>query len=204
MGMVFDIQNLKEEDTDQAVKAGLLSLESSLKNAIQELRQFVNELRPPTLIDVGLVEAIQKHATDIHEKFPELELGIDLDERINVLSERLSLTLYRICQEALQNAIRHAKATRVVIHGSSDDDQVILIIQDNGIGFSATNHFAELAANQHYGLTGMKERAEAVGGTLQVVSKPGSGTRIQACIPLHQTIIQTIARQPNCARDLLA
>ena len=79
--------------------------------------------------------------------------------------------------------IRHANATNVAIQLMQEKDQVILTIQDNGIGFSASREFAGLIADKHYGLRGMKERAEAVGGTLHVASKTGKGTEIRVCVP---------------------
>jgi signal transduction histidine kinase len=186
MGMIFDIFSLKEEGREAAMNARLTSLEGSLKKAVQELRQVVNELRPPGLDNFGLGEAIREHAQEIHRKFPDLDLVLDLDEKANTLPNELALTFYRICQEALQNVIRHSKATNVALQLLVADAQVILVVRDNGVGFSMGDDFTELVANKHYGLTGMKERAEAVGGILQVSSVPGEGTEIKAICSIRR------------------
>jgi signal transduction histidine kinase len=184
MGITFDLYNMKEEVVDQKAKSRLAALELSLKNGITELRQSINELRQPSLSSVKLTEAIWERTKDIREKSPQLELSVDLDERINSLSDELSLTIYRICQESLQNIIRHSKATKAAVHAQMDKHQATLMIEDNGKGFSITNDFSALVADKHYGLAGMKERAEAVGGTLRVSSKPGRGTKINVRIPI--------------------
>jgi PAS domain S-box-containing protein len=184
MAMNFDIHNLKEAIADESLKSELRSIQDSLINASRELRIVVNELRPPILSQIGLLQALQEQVEAICKKYPELDLTMDLDEAVNDLSDQSSLTLYRICQESLHNVLHHARATKVVIRLSRSEDQVVLVVQDNGIGFSVTNEFTRLVADKHYGLAGMKERAEAVGGTLQVSSKPGKGTKIDVCIPV--------------------
>jgi signal transduction histidine kinase len=173
---------VKERVADHVLQEGILPLESGLKQAVQELRQVVNELRPPNLDDLGLAQAIREHARELHKKFSALDLVIDLDEEAGALPDETNLALYRICQEALQNVVRHSQATRVVVRLSREDDRVLLSIKDNGLGFALPKDFAELTANQHYGLTGMKERIEAVGGTLQISSAPGDGTEVKASI----------------------
>jgi signal transduction histidine kinase len=184
MGLTFDLYNVKEEIADQTIKLKIGALEASLKSGLKELRQSINELRQQTLTNIKLTEAIQERITVIHKKLPELELSVDLDEAANSLPEELSLTLYRISQESLQNLIRHSKATRAGLHLRMENHSVTLIIEDNGKGFSITDDFAALVAEKHYGLAGMKERAEAAGGMLQVSSAPGKGTKIKVDIPV--------------------
>ena len=93
------------------------------------------------------------------------------------------MTLFRICQESLHNVVRHANASKVVIELRREKDQVLLSIQDNGTGFFVTDDITKRVAEKHYGLAGMKERAESVGGTLKITSKPGTGTKVEAFIP---------------------
>jgi PAS domain S-box-containing protein len=184
MGMNFEIHNLKESITDETLQVELALIQVSLKSAVRELRQVVNELRPPTLSQIGLLQALQEQVEEIQKKYPELNLKMELDGAVNDLSDQLGLTVYRICQESLHNVLHHSHATEVVIHLSQRKNEVILVVQDNGIGFSVTSEFTKLIADKHYGLAGMKERAEAVGGTIQVSSKPGKGTKINVCIPV--------------------
>jgi PAS domain S-box-containing protein len=185
VGTIFDIHNLNEEVVDPTLKAELKPLELSLLTAIQELREVVNELRPPMLDRFGLVKAIQEYSEDILEKCPGLELSLDLAEDADDISEQISLTLYLICREALHNIVRHSKATSTSIHLSLDQDQVDLEIQDNGIGFSMPDSYAKLTEEKHFGLAGMKERTDVIGGTFQVSSQPGLGTKIKVSVPIN-------------------
>jgi len=91
--------------------------------------------------------------------------------------------LYRIAQEALHNAGRHARATQVRIVLSQVDAQVRLEVQDNGVGFDSENAFPG-----HFGLNTMRERATDLGGRLDIESRPGAGTTVRATIPVTQPI----------------
>jgi signal transduction histidine kinase len=89
--------------------------------------------------------------------------------------------LYRIAQEALHNAGRHARATRVRVVLSQDDSQVLLEIEDNGVGFDSQSAFPG-----HFGLNTMRERATDLGGRLDIESRPGTGTLVRVVIPVGQ------------------
>ncbi len=93
--------------------------------------------------------------------------------------------LFRICQEALTNAAKHAQASEVRIRLAVTRSQVSLEIRDNGGGFVVPADWVELARQGHLGLVGMRERAEAVGGSMEISSQPGQGTRIQVVVPLE-------------------
>jgi PAS domain S-box-containing protein len=183
MVMSLEIHNLKESMRDESLKVELELLQGSLRGAVRELRQVVNELRPPTLSKIGLLQALREQIEEIRKRYPALDLTTDIDEAVNDLSDPLSLAVYRICQESLHNIVHHSNATEAVIYLSQSKDQVVLIVRDNGIGFSVTNDFTKLTAGKHYGLAGMRERAEAMGGSLEIDSKPGRGTEIKACFP---------------------
>jgi signal transduction histidine kinase len=97
------------------------------------------------------------------------------------LPPRVEAALYRVCQEALTNVARHARAGRVTVRLIATPERVWLIVEDDGRGFDAS----EVPEDRH-GLVGMRERAEMLGGTLQVRSSPGAGTRVEATVPLEK------------------
>ena len=181
---IFDIQMMKSLIADADLNAEVERIGTSLKNAVQELRQVINELRPPTLARFGLAKAVQRLAEEIQDKDPRLDLALDFVNVHNQLPELINITLYRICQEALQNVVRHSSAAHAEVSLSVEEDRIALRIQDNGKGFDAPADFVKLSEAHHYGLAGMKERAEAVGGRFQVISKPGSGTTIEVVLPV--------------------
>lgn len=183
IGAIFHVQDLKDRLVDGDVKDDLEPVRTSLKNAVQELRQIINELRPPLLDRYGLIRAIERLVEEAHEKFAQVEISLDLQDEAGNLPDLVNITLFRICQEALSNIVRHSEATRSTIRLSFCDDQIDLVIHDNGKGFENTVDFTTLTENSHYGLVGMKERAEALGGNFLVTSTPEDGTTIEVRIP---------------------
>ena len=99
-------------------------------------------------------------------------------------SPKLNSDLVRICQEATANAVRHAHATELLIRLNSDDGKICLSVKDNGIGMDCA--WIERPPTGHYGLLGMKERVQRFGGKLDVSSAPGTGTTVQAIVPIER------------------
>jgi signal transduction histidine kinase len=146
------------------------------------LRNFTRGLRPPILDDLGMVAAIRKLLLDFMDRnSTEGQLKVLGKERR--LLPDLELGMFRITQEALSNIEHHARATNVAIIIAFESKEVCLDILDNGIGFSMPVHQSNVAANR-LGLIGMRERAEQLGGKLEIQSSLGKGTRIKATIPL--------------------
>jgi PAS domain S-box-containing protein len=164
----------------------LEAIQTSLQEQISELRAYAGELRPPTLSKFGLGKAILSHSDTFQEKHPELHVTFDNQQEGGLLPEEKRLALYRIYQESLVNILKHAKATQVMIHLLKDQNEVVLEIRDNGKGFEAPKDWLELARHAHLGLVGMRERAEAIGGHLEVHSHSGQGTQIQIHVPLQE------------------
>jgi PAS domain S-box-containing protein len=165
--------------------AYLKEMQQVLKNQIQDLRAFCSELRPPALIPYGLEKAIRSHAEKFQEKHPHIALKIDLMQDQLALPEQVRLALFRIYQELLQNVVRHANASEVRIHFKIEPDQVELAVRDNGRGFELPDAWVEMARRGHFGLVGIRERADAVGGTSKIISYPGHGTHVRVTIPLN-------------------
>ncbi len=147
---------------------------------------MMNELRPPALIRFGLGKTIQNHVEDLLERHPAIAIDLELDENEaeQRLPEKVSLTLFRIYQEAITNATRHANATQISVRFSIRQDLAHLEIQDNGCGFPVPEDWGAQAQTGHYGLPGMRERADTVGGVFSVTSEPGSGTKIVVEVPV--------------------
>lgn len=185
-GLVFKLAVLKETNLDPVLQLEFEQIESTLKQTVQGLRGMINELRPPALIRFGVTKAIQHYTVDFREKHPELEIQLDLHplDHETRLSEQINLTLFRIYQEALDNILRHAQATRIWVRFRQFRDEVILEIYDDGKGFPVSDAFTKHTQEHHFGLAGMKERAHAAGGEFSLSSEPGKGTTIHVTIPL--------------------
>ena len=185
-GLIFNIQFTKEAVADNGLLVELEAINRGLKSVVHDLRGMINELRPPSLIRFGLSRAAQMYLEDFQERHPGIEMDIRLIDDQNMLSEQIRLTLFRIFQEALNNAAKHADASRLSVTFRCQPDHALLEIRDNGKGFTLSNQLVDYTVKGHFGLVGMKERAEAVGGTLQVLSKQGEGTIIRVSVPLQK------------------
>jgi signal transduction histidine kinase len=130
------------------------------------------------LDDLGLSGGLASLARSI----PQIDMEIDLDD--TRLPDHIEIALYRIAQECLQNVIKHANATRARLTFYVDSDTARLEIIDDGVGFDKLEHPLGGDEMGGYGLLSMAERAEIVGGRLNIRSRPGSGTAVTAIIPL--------------------
>ena len=113
----------------------LADVKQHIQNVLQDLRATAKELRPPTIFNFGLENAIRSHANDIVEKHPNLNIHLSLAHDRQILPEKVRLALFRIFQQSLANVIRHAKATEVHVRFSFDAEEAHLEITDNGKGF---------------------------------------------------------------------
>jgi signal transduction histidine kinase len=139
--------------------------------SMDEARVAISGLRPPVLDDLGLAGALSSLARSVPDLAVELELT---DCR---LPEPQELAFYRIAQEALQNVVKHAGAGRVLLSFTVGPGRARLVVTDDGAGFDVS------AAADGYGMHSMTERAELVGGSLAVRSRPGSGTSVTVTVP---------------------
>ena len=141
---------------------------------IDSLRRLAADLRPASLDHLGLEAALRQYARSAGSNF-----GLEVRYKSRgFTSERLPMVvataLYRVVQEAITNVVRHARATRVDVLAERRDDRVIVMVEDDGVGFEPS----QVQRGDHFGLLGLKERAEALGGTLTIESAPGAGTTV--------------------------
>ena len=157
-----------------AAREQVARLRTLAQEALDELRSLVFELRPPDLERDGLCAALRKHVDVLRRLQPaRIELDVDAEIGRNPARDR---ELLRIAQEALHNAIRHARASRVTLRLHQDDGAVLLEVEDDGVGFEP--QAAELRST-HLGLTSMEERAQRLGARLEIDSTPGAGTTVR-------------------------
>lgn len=178
-------RKLHDKETDMALQA----LEVDLMAVEKRLRHISTELRPPALDSFGLEGAIRSHITKLKEPNPELAILPDLIPTQKLISPEEKLGLFRIYQEAVRNAIRHARASKIWVRLYQKEDQLILEIEDNGHGFKVPEKWMDFARRGHLGILGITERAEAIGGQLEVLSKSGEGTIIRVSIAVHERVI---------------
>jgi signal transduction histidine kinase len=164
-------------ERDIAEAGAQLALARDLaREAMEELRSVIVHLRPVALEAEGLAVALGKHV-DVLRRAHRREIVLDLDGSAAVPAA-IEADVFRIAQEALHNALRHAHAARIEVRLRSEPGRLRLTVSDDGAGFDRATVRA-----RHLGLTTMAERARTAGGTLEIDSAPGAGTTVRLEVP---------------------
>jgi signal transduction histidine kinase len=171
------VQLAQQVIKDTSTKNTLSELETLSEQTVENLRRMTRALRPIYLEDLGLVTALDVLAREITQNSDiVVEFHKIGDEQR--LPPDVELALYRIAQEALSNVVRHSRASHSILQISFDAKQIMLEVSDNGIGFIMPPSPTDFAPNGHFGLLGIRERADLIGARLDVISTPGNGTKL--------------------------
>lgn len=164
---------------DPAAAARLAEIRGMIAATIDDLRRIVRALRPVYLEELGLTPALEMLARDL-ERDGRFAIHFEKHGAPQRLAPEQEVALYRIAQEALNNAWQHSSGSDIWLIVRFDAGGVTITVRDNGKGFAAPQHASELGASgvQHFGLMGMYERASLIGAHLQVLSKPEGGTTV--------------------------
>jgi signal transduction histidine kinase len=166
---------LPEESSQQIIS----KLEDSLtlvEQTTERIRNVMADLKPPVLDDYGLVSALRWHGTQFSSRTG-IRVSVNGEEPSPRLTPHIENAMFRIAQEALTNAAKHAQTTHVSVAVEVEKKAVRLIISDNGIGFDPKKIYTP-GRTRSWGLLTMSERAEAIGGRFNIESRPGHGTNI--------------------------
>jgi signal transduction histidine kinase len=156
------------------------TLETSLKavhSGLEETRRALQALRASPLDDLGLSLAVRTMVEDAAAR-TNLALNLSVADKLPSLSPDVEQCIYRVAQEAVTNVTKHAKAKTLTVNLEAAEEKVTLTVHDDGVGFDVEK---KDKAN-HYGLEGMQERAQLVGGELTVTSKPSEGTTVKLVV----------------------
>jgi signal transduction histidine kinase len=171
-----------------AEEAGVLlsELRSAELATLSELRRLIGALRPAYLEDLGFIPALEmlvRHVAEQTDARVQLE-KVCADQR---LAPEAELAAYRIAQEALNNAVNHAGAERIVVRVHCAADGIELSVEDDGVGFELPPRPDVLTHAGHFGLLGMRERVTLLGGRFRIDTAPGEGTRVSIRLPAHSS-----------------
>jgi signal transduction histidine kinase len=170
------VQLAQKSVKDQTGRQSLKELEDLAERTVENLRRLTRALRPIYLEDLGLVTALEMLARETNQ-LNQLVVDFQQSGQERRLSREIELALYRIAQEGLNNIIRHAKAKHATL-SIRFDKEVSLEVTDDGIGFTVPKSPTDFAHSGHFGLLGIRERADLIGGKLEVHSDPERGTRL--------------------------
>jgi two-component system sensor histidine kinase DegS len=169
-------------ESDQ--KEGLVATSELLEQSMDELHNVIFALRPPDLDDVGLEAAVERYVNQINRTG--LPSEFEISGEIRRLSPEVRLGIYRIIQEALHNALRHAHADEALVKIEYRDNELRASVRDNGSGFDIES----AGRSMSLGLLSMRERAAAIGADLDIVSRPGAGTIVVLRRPWENDLVR--------------
>jgi PAS domain S-box-containing protein len=183
----LNIASLKKKES--SIKSGvfqetLQQTDMLVEQLLDEMHYLALELRPSILDDLGLIPALNWYAKQFVKRFG-IKIRVETDELKGRLSTQQEVVIYRTVQEALTNAAKYAKASRIVIRLSHEDSAFIAAIRDNGQGFDIKEVESRKPENRGIGFVGIQERAAAVDGRVLITSKPGKGTTVKVILPLE-------------------
>ncbi len=182
-GLVFGLKWIEETPGYGPAQDCAKTLRNQAKCSLEDLRRLVRGLRTVVLEDLGLEATLQKLTHD-NEEFMGIKVGLEFYQGGKRWSAELETGIYRIILEALTNAQKHGKGTRVDILVEAAGDQAKVLISDNGGGFDPKVVMSECIGEGSFGLWSMKERAGLLGGTFHIKSSPGKGCTIEVYLPI--------------------
>jgi two-component system sensor histidine kinase DegS len=200
---IFEIEYLERiaerapSEVRQTFRTELANMKGQFRSSLDSVRAMIYDLRPPELSELGLSEAMGNYAAEW-----EARCGIRVASRLDTMETGLppmqELAVYRVMQEALQNVHKHAQANTVGLAWQRANENWVLHVTDDGVGFDivkAARH------KKSVGLLSMRERAELIGGSLQVQSTLGKGTAVTLLLPAPKKIEPLPARREERDRE---
>jgi two-component system NarL family sensor kinase len=205
IGQVLAMIKFMVEDASRRLKQGKIQegaqiLDETvqrLRDAMDEVRRLSSELRPSTLDDLGLIPTIEGHCRKYEYAYDNIKLERNLSVAEAEIPTHLKSEIFRIVQEAMNNAAKHARASTLAVSMQNDHGSLILGIRDNGVGFDAKQFAGSHLSQQGIGLRSMRERAESTGGDFSIKSSPGSGTAIEVRWKLHAVVMRGATSSSN-------
>lgn len=178
-----NLEALRRDIGDPALLPRVSEGIAAVKRAVEQVQTLSFDLRPSLLDDLGLAAAVDAYIKRQTEP-ARLSLGLTVSVDGEV-SKEVEVTCFRIVQEAVTNVVRHARAKRLEVDLRTDGSCLRLAVRDDGVGFDAHTLQATAPVERRLGLVGMSERAQYVGGELEIDSRPGAGTLVCARFPLR-------------------
>jgi signal transduction histidine kinase len=172
-------------DDQQDLKAECVELLLYLDGVIDEIRRLSRDLSPSILEDLGLQSALKYLINEVSKHYT-VSQAFELEDLDRLFPAEAQIIIYRIFQECLTNISKHAGATEVSVAVKEHNGLISLMIEDNGAGFDPALVLARRATGRGLGLAALDERARMLGGTLEIRSQPGVGTRVTCVIPVDR------------------
>jgi signal transduction histidine kinase len=179
-GIALGLQQIESAPHLDAARDEARRLSDEVTNAMRELRRVVAHLRPDELADIGLAAALQRMAEERQESTPAITIAFGSHGNRRRLDPDTELAAYRVVQEAVTNAVKHANPNTIEIDLTATEGAMTATVRDDGCGFEV-----EQTPEDGLGLGGMRERARLTGGELKIDSAAGRGTEVTLRLPVR-------------------
>lgn len=170
----------RSKGKDKNIEESALSVTSAANQIYDGMHSIIRQLRPGSLDNLGLAETLKDMVSGWRSQHSAINVDLFVGESLGHLGEAISINVYRIIQEAMNNCLKHAEAKNISISLDNKKKQLALIFKDDGVGFDTTL----LAKTKQFGLIGMQERVKSLNGIFSIKSTPNKGTLINITIPL--------------------
>ncbi|MBN46701.1 MULTISPECIES: histidine kinase [unclassified Methylophaga] len=174
----------RSEETDKKIYQSAQAIIDTASHIYDVVHNMITRLRPSPLDDLGLMATLQESISKWQQRQPDIQFNLITEGQLNGLDEDTNMTVFRVVQEALTNAVRHADAENILVKVIRDKnettDQLTINIRDDGKGMVVNDFHSDV----DFGLLGMRERAQSLGGSFDLQSQLGSGVNLTITIPL--------------------
>ena len=170
----------RSKGKDKNIEESALSVTSAANQIYDGMHSIIRQLRPGSLDNLGLAETLKDMVSGWRSQHSAINVDLFVGESLGHLGEAISINVYRIIQEAMNNCLKHAEAKNISISLDNKKKQLALVFKDDGVGFDTTL----LAKTKQFGLIGMQERVKSLNGIFSIKSTPHKGTLINVTIPL--------------------
>jgi two-component system sensor histidine kinase DegS len=178
---VLGLERCRQSETLDEAQPLVRSVLRDVRVGLQEVRRFIYDLRPSPLADGPLGEQIERYIQDFATAY-QANVELRWAEAPRTFTPEECIAIYRIVQESLQNARKHARANLIIVEACVELSDWVLEVKDDGVGFDPT---AVVLQEDHWGLRGMRERADLIGAEWIVESRPNEGTTVTLRLPLR-------------------
>ncbi|WP_101843021.1 sensor histidine kinase [Halobacillus sp. Marseille-P3879] len=174
------VERIFDERGAEEALVEMRNVRKLVRSALYDVRRIIYDLRPMALDDLGLIPTLKKYLATI-EEYNKLQINFTSLGRERRLESKYEVAIFRLIQEAVQNAVKHAEADSIDVKVELRNEKTRIVIKDDGKGFDP-----EVKKDKSFGLMGMRERVDMVNGELHIQSSPGQGTIVTIELPLNE------------------
>ncbi|MBD8498244.1 MULTISPECIES: sensor histidine kinase [Paenibacillus] len=178
------VERMLSKQEFEVVQDEIVDLKSQLRGGLEEIRKVIFNLRPMTLDDLGLVPTLRKFVHDFEEKM-KVKTMLEVKGQERRLKSAMEAAIFRLVQEMFTNAAKHADPSYVSCKLTYEENEVQLVVEDNGQGFNVESLESISKEQGHFGIIGMKERVKLLEGRMQIRSSRDQGTQLSFFIPIN-------------------